>query len=228
MNAGPAPDGRAGLWGKGGGESRDAVCGNVRRLSGHDNLADIGLPGQSLGMECTAAHVITEIEAVFPNRRSACFDPMINGVQGDEPRLTAVAFSDKDDWTQLESKWLDEAPNGWASALSFLADEAVCFYIPAFMSADLRGELERVEPVFHLVHGFDDFSRDQRIYPRRPETWTDYGKRRWSNLTFEQASAVVHYLEWRIKKDGSEVAIGASEALSAFWYDRADTRYTGT
>jgi hypothetical protein len=172
-------------------------------------------------MDPAAADVLVEIEAVFPALRAARFDPMANSAQGEEPRLTAEAFSDKDDWTRLASKWLDEAPEGWATALSFLSDEAACFYIPAFIAADLRGELTRAEPAFHLTHGFDNFSRDQPIRPGAPETWTDYGKQRWSHLTSEQACAIVSYLEWRIAKDGMDIAYAESEALSAFWYNRA-------
>jgi hypothetical protein len=179
-------------------------------------------------METAAADVLVEIEAAFPAVRAARFEPMANSVQGEEPLLTGRAFSDKDDWTQLDSGWLDEAPDGWATALSFLSDEAICFYIPAFIAADLRGELERAEPAFHLAHGFDGFSRDQPIRPRAPETWTDYGKQRWSHLTSEQARAIVRYLEWRIAKDGTDIGHGIAEALSAFWYDRAKAPQNGS
>ena len=146
---------------------------------------------------------------------------MVNSDQGEEPLLTAEFFSDKSDWTSLDPTWLDRVPDGFGSALSFLSDEAICFYIPAYLSEDLKGNLKRVEPTFYLTHGFDSLSRDRRISPRRPETWTDYGKRRWSRLTMEQTSAVVHYLEWRLETDGIDLAYDASEALSAFWYDRA-------
>ena len=172
-------------------------------------------------MNDAALAVLREIEAAFPTYRAARFEPMVNSVQGDEPMLTESAFSDKDDWTSLDSKWLDEAPDGWATALSFLSNEAICFYIPAYMVADLRGQLERVEPAFHLTHGFDDFSRDNRIWPGHAETWTDYGRERWSHLTATQAQAVVHYLEWRIERDGLDLAYTSQQALSAFWYDRA-------
>ena len=176
-------------------------------------------------MEPAAADIFTVIEAAFPARRASRFTPMVNSVQGEEPLLTATAFSDKDDWTQLDGKWLDEAPGGWATALNFLADEAVCFYIPAYIAANLRGALERVDPAFHLTHGFDNFSRNRPIHPRGAETWTDYGKRRWSHLTTKQASAIVRYLEWRLARDVIDIADDVSEALAAFWYDRASAQW---
>lgn len=172
-------------------------------------------------MELSTGNVLSEIETAFPARRAARFIPMVNSAQGDEPRLTDKAFSDKDDWTQLDSRWLDQAPAGWASALSFLSDKAVCFYIPAFIAADLRGELQRAEPLFHLTHGFGNSTRGQRTEPKSPATRKGYAEQRWSHLTCEQARAIVHYLEWRIEKDGLELAYTASEALSAFWYERA-------
>ncbi|MFL6735318.1 MAG: hypothetical protein ACJ8EY_11580, partial [Sphingomicrobium sp.] len=79
-----------------------------------------------------AEKVVSEITAAFPARRPAPFEPMVNSINGDEPALTAAAFADKDDWTNLDWKWLDEAADGWASAMSFLSDEAACFYIPAY------------------------------------------------------------------------------------------------
>ena len=179
-------------------------------------------------MAPTASEVIAEIESVFPASRAVQFVPMANSLRGDEPQLTAEAFSDKEDWTELDPHWLDEAPDGLASALNFLADEALCFYIPAYIVADLRGQLERSEPTFQLTHGFDNFSRDQRIWSRNSETWTDFAKARWSHLTRGQARAIVQYLEWRINKDGREFAYPVQEALSGFWYHRASAEWKGS
>lgn len=172
-------------------------------------------------MDHLAAPILAEIEAAFPARRAERFDPMVNSNQGDEPRLTAEAFADKDNWTELGSDWLDAVPDDLATALCFLSDEAACFYLPAFISADLRGELDRVDPVFHLTHGFDNFSRDQVIRGTPSETWTGYAQQRWSRLTSEQAQAIVHYLEWSITKDVTSISYRASEALSVYWYGRA-------
>ena len=127
-----------------------------------------------------------------------------------------MAFADKDDWTILDWKWLDEAADGWASALSFLSDKAACFYIPAYMVADMNDALERVDPTFPLTLGFDDFSRGSPISPHRPETWTEYSATRWSHLTKAQAQAVVHYLEWRLSLDD----LGIEQALRSFWHGR--------
>lgn len=169
----------------------------------------------------TAAAIIAEIHAVFPAEINTTFVPLVNSVQGDEPARTALAFADKQTWTKLDPDWLDCAPEGSASALSFLSDRAICFYIAAYMVADLNGALRRAEPIYHLTQGFTELSKDRRIWPRSAETWTDYSRARWSHLTKAQATAVVHYLEWHAVKDDQSWPNDAKEALSAFWYDHA-------
>ena len=179
-------------------------------------------------MEEAAQHIIAELLDVFPAERDEPFSPIVNSTQGSEPYEVASDFQDKRRWAGLSPEWLDASPGGLATALSFLSDEAVCFYIPAYITADLRGLLVRAEPVFHLTHGFDNFSRDKRIWPRSLETWTAYSSQRWSHLTTSQALAIVHYLEWRVGKDGKDLESSAIEALSAFWYNRASLNPKGS
>lgn len=112
-------------------------------------------------------------------------------------------------------------PDGLASAPSFLSDEAIRFYIPTLLAADLAGALHRVDPTFALVHGFDDMSRDQRIWPRKDETWTDLACARWGNIMQNQSFAIIDYLEWRVERDGLDIERNVVEALAAYWYSRA-------
>src|SRR4051812_47440669 len=105
-------------------------------------------------MDSSAAAIIEELQSVFPARRPGLFVPMVNSVQGDEPLEAAACFADKEDWTELLPEWLDEVPDGLGSALHFLSDAAIRFYIPAYLAADLAGGLRSVEPAFSLVHGF--------------------------------------------------------------------------
>jgi hypothetical protein len=89
---------------------------------------------------------------------------------------------------------------------------------------DEWGSGRRVDPVFTLSHGFDDSSRDQRIRPRAELTWTEYGRERWHRLTKQQVLAIVHYLEWRVERNGLDIEFGAAEALKSYWYERAAAR----
>ncbi len=171
--------------------------------------------------------MINKIKAAFPAQRPAGFASLVNSKLGDEPLLTDQAFADKLDWTLLEASWIDTAADGYASALSFFSDEAICFYIPAYMVADVQGALRNADPIFHLTHGFDELSQDQVIGGRTPGTWGEYARQRWSHLTPPQALAIVHFLEWTCAND--TLAQTARQALKAYWYERAGVqRYHST
>jgi len=167
-------------------------------------------------MPTTADAILDELTRAFPATRPDPFAPLVNSTLGDEPVTVAEAFRDKSDWTQLDPDWLEQQQY----ALAFFSHEAIRFYIPAFIAADLKGRLGNVDPAFILTHGFAHGVGDARIHPRKPETWGDYARERWAGLTSAQARAIVHYLEWRIERDGLGVD-GAGEALQAYWYERA-------
>ena len=172
-------------------------------------------------MSRTTDALIAEILAAFPARRPHAFDPLVNSVQGEEPYDTAEAFADKEEWTALDGPWIDQAADGWSTALSFLSDEAACFYLPAWLVADLRGELRTCDPTFQLTHGFTLGTQDARIWPSKLDTWTEYSRKRWSALDAVQVLAVVHYLEWRRARDELDLDHGIEEALGFHWYARA-------
>ena len=173
-------------------------------------------------MTIPADGVIEETTRAFPARRPGRFFPLVNSAQGDEPLRIIAAFDDKDDWTKLEPEWLDKVPSGLGSALSFLADEAICFYIPAYIVADMTTGLQMVDPAFTLTHGFARVSHHERVRPQREKMSTEHARNRWSRLSPEQVVAVVHYLEWRLQRDhGVIVDNEIAEALGSYWYDRA-------
>ena len=105
-------------------------------------------------MKQAPQRLIDDIHAAFPARRATPFRPLVNSNQGCEPADVARDFADREDWTRLDPEWLDASPDGLGSALSFLSDEAACFYIPAWMVADMREQLSQSDPSFHLTHGF--------------------------------------------------------------------------
>ena len=93
--------------------------------------------------------------------------------EGDEPFLLEREFTGKTDWRVLDSAFIDQAPDGYGSALSFFSDEAFRFYLPAYLIADIDSKLERHDPVFHLTHGLTDSGKVERVNPLR------YGDRTW-------------------------------------------------
>ena len=145
--------------------------------------------------------------------------------EGHEPLLLEREFAGKDDWRLLDPRFLDQAPEGFASALSFFSDEAFHFYLPAYLLADLDDRLERSDPVFHLTHGLDDATRDQRINPRRygERTWSEHARYKFATFNREEAGAIAGYL--RYTRNTAELSgierRRIDQALANYWSGRA-------
>ncbi|MEO0455177.1 MAG: DUF6714 family protein [Cyanobacteria bacterium P01_A01_bin.114] len=143
--------------------------------------------------------------------------------EGDEPASLRQEFAEVPDWASLSTTFLDQAPNGYGSALSFFSDEAFRYYLPAFVIADLDDALDRTDPVFHLTHGLGA-SATKRINPRRygDRTFGDAARHRFSLFTPEQCAAIAAYL--RYKADQDEFAASSIEpALASYWLQRTVT-----
>jgi hypothetical protein len=108
--------------------------------------------------------------------------------------------------------------------------DEVAPFIPAYLVADVRGQLATADPAFHLTHCLTDAEqrgkRSALLNPRRygAMTWYDYARYRLSVFAREEASSILAYLTW--KGDQSEFpqerrTIDA--ALETFWRDRAAT-----
>jgi hypothetical protein len=142
--------------------------------------------------------------------------------EGDEPYLLEGAFADKSDWRALDARFLDRAPDGYASALSFFSDEAFRYFLPAYLLADIDDSLESVDPVFHLCHGVDDKMRDQAVNPRRygGRTWFDEKRHRFSVFLPAEARAIAAYLQYKADRDEfNRPLIG--QAIKNYWAERA-------
>ncbi len=145
--------------------------------------------------------------------------------EGEEPFLVEQAFADKDDWRTIDARFLDSAPDGFASALSFFSDEAFRYFIPAYLLADLEDRLELVDPVFHLTHGLQDDIRDKPVNPRRfgDRTWFDAARHKFSVFTVPEARAILAYLDFRALGDEFDRA-RISQAIAHYWGARAGGR----
>jgi hypothetical protein len=141
--------------------------------------------------------------------------------EGDEPYLLEQEFKGKNDWSVLDADFLDQAPDGYASALSLFSDEAFRFYIPAFLIADIDGLLESVNPVFHLTHGLTDDGRFEPVNPRRygQRTWFEAVSHRLAVFNKVQAGALIAYLEFKREADEFERE-RIDQALVNFWRRR--------
>ena len=141
--------------------------------------------------------------------------------EGDEPYLVEQAFTGKSDWRSLEATFIDGAPDGFASALSFFSDEAFHFYLPAYLIADLQGQLQHSDPVHHLTHGLEERSRNECINPRRygERTWFDHARHKFAMFNRAEAAAIVAYLTVKRGEDEFDRK-RIDEALAHYWYAR--------
>lgn len=163
-------------------------------------------------------------EAFSPNQYPG--DWCLKGsTEGEEPYLVEKEFKGKTDWAALDPEFLDQAPDGFASALSFFSDEAFRFYLPAYLIADLDDRLQSSDPAFHLTHGLDDSSMRELINPRRfgGRTWRDHVHSKFAMFAREEARAIVAYLEFKmdIAELPSEAEI-ISQSLNNFWKKRQE------
>ena len=164
-------------------------------------------------------------------------DPFLLGSrEGCEPYEEVSPFQGKDDWTSLDSEFLD----AHYDALSFLSDGGFRFFLPAYLIADLKDELNTADPLFHLTHGFYDssievptrsgvftrkFGKSLFVNPRRygAMIFYDYARYRLAVFTREEAQAIVGYLSY--KRDSDPHAIQKEQidaALHLYWLDRAE------
>jgi len=163
-------------------------------------------------------------------------DAFLQGSQeGCEPAEITAPFKGVTHWTQIDPAILD--PN--YAALSFFSEGAFRHFLPAFLIADLKDQLQTADPVFHLTNGFSDMvvkipagSRGYKkvtgksafVNPRRygAMTWHDYARGKLAIFTREEAGAIVAYLEW--KRDADPHGLNRESidaALDGFWRQRA-------
>lgn len=150
---------------------------------------------------------------------------LVDSREGTEPALLEEEFKGKSDWRALDAAFMDQAPDGFASALSFFSDEAFHFYLPAYLLADLEGRLHHADVVFALTHGIDNASRHEKINPRRygERTWFEHARHKFAMFNRQEVGAIAAYLIY--KRDASGVAdfekARISEALENYWSARS-------
>ena len=179
--------------------------------------------------------VIKKIQTAFQDLQFPGENFLQGSFEGEEPFEEVSLFQMHKNWTTVEPSLLD----AHASALSFFSEAGFRFFLPAYLIADLNEELHTADPVFHLTHGFFDFTvqipvggrvfnvkngKSSLINPRRygAATTNDYARYRMSIFTREEADAIVAYLEY--KRDSNpngfdQLRIDA--ALEMFWRERA-------
>jgi hypothetical protein len=162
-----------------------------------------------------------QIEAAFADTEYPGDWCLTNSREGFEPALLEQAFKGKSDWRSLEPAFIDQAPQGYGSALSFFSDEAFHFYLPAYLLADLDERLAQANPVFALTHGLDNESRSTRINPRRygERTWLDHARHKFAMFNPAEVAAIVSFLGCKLDADVTSDLEKNSirQALENYW-----------
>jgi len=145
--------------------------------------------------------------------------------EGDEPFLLEAEFRHVPDWRRLDVTFIDRAPDGFGSALSFFSDKAFRYYLAAYLLADLRDQLQQANPLFHLWHGLVDDQRDTPVNERRYGSWTWYEavSDRFRGFAPAEVAAIVAYMRYKSEHDQLGVDRPMIEqALRNYWLARRE------
>lgn len=146
-------------------------------------------------------------------------DNLSRGHYGNEPALTSAAFRNATDWAVLSAEDIDDAPEGYATALAFFSDRAFQFYLPAYLLADIDRKLRCADPAFQLCHPFADMELSvERTASTLARIREAKRASRFAHFTKPQVEAVASYLKFKL--NDSMWIEGQDEiehALLAFW-----------
>lgn len=164
--------------------------------------------------------LIQQIEQAFADVTYPGDDDLTNSTYGPEPAALIAEFRGKTDRQKLNAAFLNQAPDGWGTALCFFSNNALRFYLPVYLVADIRGELELPDPVSILCASLCPGGAEQRI-PKQFGGGTMGARARvkFDKYTPVQVSAIVAYLHWKQEvADGNDLLI--EHALKAYWLER--------
>ena len=167
--------------------------------------------------------LILKIEKAFANVEYPGDSNLTDSEYGEEPAALIDQFRNKSDWKVLEPSFIDQAPDGWGSALSFFSADALRFYLPAYLIADLRGMLLSSDPSVRLCVSLSPQLGDKKIAKMwRGGTMGEHARAEYECFDSEQVSVIVSYLWWKLESEGCNPTI--EQALENYWLER-EARY---
>jgi hypothetical protein len=161
------------------------------------------------------------IRQAFAQAQRPADGALHESAEGEEPRLLEQDFRGKDDWRTLDAAFLDQAPDGYSSALSFFSREALRYFLPAYLIADLDGGLDRVDVAYRICAPFSNAAAAQKVNPQRYGDLTrlEAGRRRFSALSREEAGVVAAWLSHKAATDEANREL-IREAIANYWQER--------
>lgn len=146
-------------------------------------------------------------------------DDRLSDSMGDEPDALRHEFRGRDDWTALDIDFLNQAPDGWGSALSFFSGEALRFYLPAYLIADLEARLESSDPSYRLCAFVTPIMEDKRLANfYGGGTLGEHARREFALFDAAQVKVIVAYLWWKLAQVAYDPTV--EQALENYWLER--------
>ncbi len=166
---------------------------------------------QKAGLVVQVRHAFADV--VYPG------DDRLTDSFGDEPDALARDFRGRDDWTTLDADFLNQAPEGWGSALSFFSGHALRFYLPAYLVADLEGTLLIGDPTTRLCAFVTPIMEGKRVAKfYGGGTLGEHARRQFALFDAEQVAVIVAYLWWKLDEAGYDPTV--EQALENYWLPR--------
>lgn len=165
-------------------------------------------------------NLIAKIKQAFAHVKYPGDESLTDSTYGDEPAALIKEFCGKTDWQTLDAKFLDQAPDGWGSALSFFSGAALRFYLPAYLIADIRGELLNSDPSSRLCSSLASTVERKKI----AKVWGggtmgERAREDFAHYDAQQVSAIVDYLWWKLESSDDYNPM-VEQAMENYWLDR--------
>lgn len=171
-------------------------------------------------MESHVVETLTaKVEEAFSDTVYPGDENLTDSTYGEEPEALVNDFREKKDWKSLTPDFLNQAPEGWGSALSFFSGAALQFYLPAYLIADIRGLLECGDATTRLCAFLTppmEKKKLAKVYGCR--TLGEHARAECDRFTEKQVSAIVSYLWWKLDKEGYNPTI--EQGLENYWLER--------
>jgi len=164
--------------------------------------------------------LIAKIKMAFVHVKYPGDENLTDSIYGEEPMALVKEFCGKTDWQTLDVKFLDQAPDGWGSALSFFSSDALRFYLPAYIIADIRGELMSADPSIRLCSSLTPMGEKKRIAKIwGGGTMGEFAREDFAGYDAQQVSAIVDYLWWKLESS-DDYNPTVEQAMENYWLDR--------
>ena len=103
-----------------------------------------------------------------------------------------------------------------------MSDAAFRFYLPAYLIADIRGELEVNDPVVRLCWSLTPQSADQRISKQwGGGTVSENAVNCFDQFSVKQTAAIVAYLKWRLTQTND---MTIEQTLDFYWLNARELK----